>query len=128
VTTFIWNSSMRRELAEQDAFGNYSTFSYDAAGNRIASQDPLGNITSFTFDVPVRILIAFVAKLMLYGFCHSGSRFPELSRILEKPGATGLGGSPGVSRNVAIGPANQRSACLRRGWRLLFGQPGLVSF
>ena len=52
----------------------------------------------FVFVVPGRIVIAFVAKLMLYGFRPDKGRFTELLRILEKDwedeGATGYGGVP----------------------------------
>jgi hypothetical protein len=48
--------------------------------------------------VPGRIVIAFVAKLMLYGFRPDKGRFTELLRILEKDwedeGAMGWGGVP----------------------------------
>jgi hypothetical protein len=36
-------------------------------------------------------VVAFVAELAVYGFCQSGSLFPELLCILETSGATGLG-------------------------------------
>ena len=40
--------------------------------------------------VPGQILIAFVAKLKLYGFWRFEGLFAELLRILEKSGADGL--------------------------------------
>jgi hypothetical protein len=43
--------------------------------------------------VPGQILIAFVAKLRLHGFCPAEGLFPELLRILEKEGATCWGGA-----------------------------------
>jgi hypothetical protein len=55
--------------------------------------------------VPNQILIAFVAKLRLYGFWRGEGRFAELLRILEKDGATGLGGSQRALRFVGIGLA-----------------------
>jgi hypothetical protein len=39
--------------------------------------------------VPNQILVAFVAKLSLHGFCRSEGWFPELLRILEEAGAFG---------------------------------------
>ena len=53
--------------------------------------------------VPGQILIAFVAKLKLYGFWRGEGRFAELLRILEKDGATGLGGWQRAVRIVGIG-------------------------
>jgi len=44
--------------------------------------------------VPDQILIAFVAKLRLYGFRHPKCLFAELSSILEKVGATWLARDP----------------------------------
>ena len=48
--------------------------------------------------MPGRIVIAFVAKLMLYRFQPDEGRFTELLRKLEKDwedeGATGYGGVP----------------------------------
>src|SRR6202040_1951332 len=40
--------------------------------------------------VPDQIVIAFVAKLKLYGFWRVEGLFPELLRVLENDGATGL--------------------------------------
>jgi hypothetical protein len=53
--------------------------------------------------VPGQILIVFVAKLRLYGFWRGEGLFAELLRILEKDGATGLGGSQVALRMVRIG-------------------------
>jgi hypothetical protein len=50
-----------------------------------------------TFSVPVQILIAFVAKLRLYGIWSDEGPFAELSRILEKGGATDWSGAAGAS-------------------------------
>ena len=50
--------------------------------------------------VPGQILIAFVAKLTLYGFWPGEGRFAELLRILEKDGATGLARPATARRGV----------------------------
>ena len=57
--------------------------------------------------MPGQILIAFVAKLRLYGFWRGEGLFAELLRILEKDGATGWGGWQRALRMVGIGGAER---------------------
>ena len=57
--------------------------------------------------VPDRIVVAFVAKLRLYGIWFEKRLFAELLRILEKSGATALGSWVDTSRMVGMGLADR---------------------
>ena len=57
--------------------------------------------------VPGEILVAFVAKLRLYGFWVVKVLFAEFLGILEKASAPDFGGAPSVSRVVGKGPGER---------------------
>ena len=79
----------------------YSWFMTDRLGSVIGITNGSGAATdTITYDgfVPDQILIAFLAKLRLYGFWRGAGLFAELLRILEKmgDGVTQLGTTRGA--------------------------------
>ena len=60
--------------------------------------------------MPGQIVIAFVAKLKLYGFWRGEGRFAELLRILEKDGATGWVRQRAVRMVAAVEPIGWHSS------------------
>jgi hypothetical protein len=61
--------------------------------------------------VPVRILVAFFAKLKVYRFWGGEGLFAELLRILEKVGATGRARCVSVERAVIVAPSGWKVSC-----------------
>jgi hypothetical protein len=80
--------------------------------SRAASDDPDGVKFPRLFSwrrawlvVPDQILIGVFPKIRLYGFRRVEGRIPELLKVLEEGGATGLGGSPRAFGIIDIAPA-----------------------
>lgn len=76
------------------SFYTYSTDEYGAAAGRATASGGRQHLC-----VPDQILIAFVAKLKLYGFLCGKGLLTEFLRILENDGAIGLG----AARTVGSG-------------------------